>query len=846
VGQFVQAVSMTPERWRQIEDLYHLALEREQEEREELLATAEPELRREVESLLAVEEGDLPVLEAPGKPLGDSTVTLVSDVKQLSPGIEFPIGTRGIGSLRRQIGPYEFLFQLGRGGMGEVYRARDRTLGREVAIKVLPAAVLDDPEQLRRFRREAQLLASLNHPNIATVHGLEESGGLLCLVMELVPGQTLAERMSSGPLPVEEALPICSQIAEALEEAHGHGITHRDIKPANIKVTPAGRVKVLDFGLAKTVEGEGSIGDPALTVLTQPGLILGTPAYMSPEQLRGEAASPAGDIWAFGCVMYELLVGSRAFPGTTLAEIIVAVLKTEPDWACLPHKTPGRVRDMLRLCLQRNSEFRLPTITEARIAIEAALRVPILAPPPEPDRAIQSLAVLPFSNGSGDSQNDYLSDGLTESIIFSLSQLPQLRVMARGTVFRFKGQLNDPQGIGRSLNVGAVLTGRVSQWKETLHVSAELIDVEEGWQLWGAQYRKCSGDILAVEEEIAKEISEKLRLRLTPENRTALAKRYTENVGAYHLYLKGRFYWGKRTEEALNKANQYFRQAIEVDPTYALAYGGLAEGYIPLAFYGHVAPRQALPKAQAAAQRALEIDPALAEAQTVLSSVKCFYECDLLGAEEAVRKAIAMDPNYSRARQGLAETCMAQGRSTEAFAEIKLALELDPLSLAMHAAAGMIHYYGRDYDGAIEFCRRAVEMEANFFPARWILGLALEQKKEFAEAAGELRQARSLSNHSANMIANLGGVFAAWGKESEARSILHELDELATRKYVDQGVVAGIFACLGDKQEAFARLERAHEERCCWLYCLKVDPRLDSLRGEERFQNLVREKGLQP
>jgi serine/threonine protein kinase/tetratricopeptide (TPR) repeat protein len=830
---------MTPKRFRQVEELYNAALECRPEEREPLLASLDPEIRSQVRELLEQPSGGA-FLDHPA--LSEES-TLTGSTLTRSAAVGKPPTITG------RIGPYEILALLGVGGMGEVYRAHDTQLGRDVAIKVLPAAFAHDPDRIARFRREARLLASLNHPNIATVHGLEESEDFCCLVMELVLGQTLAERLAAGALPVEEALRICGQIAEALGAAHQKGITHRDIKPANIKVMPDGRVKVLDFGLAKTsIEyepGSDPSNAPTVTALTQAGVILGTPAYLSPEQIRSRPADKRADIWAFGCVLYELLTGKRPFAGASAVEIMASALKSEPDWAALPATTPTRVRDLVQQCLQKDTHARLQDIAAARVELGEALRAPVVVSPPEPDRSLRSLAVLPFANASGDPQMEYLSDGLTESIIFSLSQLPQLRVMARSAVFRHKGRSEEPQEAGRALGVGTVLTGKVLQRGETLLISAELVDVENGWQLWGAQYRRKVGDIFATEEDISKEISEKLRLKLTPEKQNRLAKRQTENVEAYHLYLKGRFYWAKRTEDGLNKGIRYFRQAIEKDPTYALAYAGLAEGYVPLAIYCHLAPKDALPKARAAAQRALEIDPELAEARTVLAGHKTHFDWDLEGAEKDLRAAVALDPNYPRSRQVLAECLTTQGRHADALAEATRALELDPLALSLNAFMSMTHFFGRQYDQAIEHGRRTVEMDPGFFPGHFYLGLAYQLKGRFEEAAAALEQARVLSNHSSLMIAALGGVFAAWGKENETRNILRELDELARRKYVSQVFVAAICAGLGDTDQALTCLETAFADRCTWLARgITADPRFDSVRGEARFQELARRMGL--
>jgi eukaryotic-like serine/threonine-protein kinase len=825
---------MTPDRWRQVEQLYHSALQREPAHRAAFLDEAcagDDDLQREVGSLLDQSAADFPEES-------------VLDLTARMPAIEQDLLLPG-----QRIGPYEILSRLGAGGMGEVYRAKDTKLGREVAVKVLSKTLVGDRAHLARFRREAQLLASLNHPNIATVYGLEESGGSYCLVMELVPGPTLAERLTAGPLGMEEVLSICIQIAEALDAAHQKGITHRDIKLANIMVTPQGRVKVLDFGLAKSFTGDDRDlerpGTATLTAMTQPGMVLGTPAYMSPEQLRGEPVDRRTDVWAFGCVLFELLAGRRPFPGATVAEIIAAVLKTEPDWRALPAETPARVADLIRRCLEKSAQGRVQDIADARAGLEGALRAPAIRGAPESESAIHSLAVLPFANTSGDPEMEYLSDGLTDSIISNLSQLPQLRVMARSAVFRHKGE--EPQQAGRALGVGAVLTGKVLQRGETLLISAELVDVAGGWQLWGAQYRRKAGDIFAMEEDIAKEIAEKLRLKLTPEKERLLARRHTENVEAYHLYLKGRFYWGKRTEEGLYKAIQHFRQAIELDPMYALAYAGLAEGYVPLLVYGHLAPKEAAPKALAAARTALEIDPELPEARTVVGGLKASYDWDLEGAEKEIRAAVELDPKYPRARQVLAEYLTTTSRFAEAEEEAKQALQLDPLALSLNAFMAMTYFFARRYEDAIEHGRRTVEMDPSFFPGYFYLGLAYQLSGKFAEAAAALEQARVLSNHSTLMIATLGGIFAQWGKQEQARSILRELQELGLRKYVSQVFVAAIYTGLGDHDRALSCLEAAFEDRCFWLLRgVKVDARFDRLRDEARFQNLVQRMGLAP
>jgi serine/threonine-protein kinase len=754
------------------------------------------------------------------------------------------------------LGPYRIEAAIGKGGMGQVFRATDMRLGRAVAIKVC------EEKFTNRFEREARAIAALNHPNICTLFDV----GPNYLVMELVEGETLAERLSRGALPVDEALRAGAQIADALHSAHGKGITHRDLKPANLKLTPAGRLKVLDFGLAKSVlpDSSGTDADDLSTVtsVTRPGVILGTPAYMSPEQMRGEAVNHRADIWAFGCVLYELLTGRRPFHGAHFTEIIACVLRTEPDWSALPAATPAAARGVLRGCLNKDGEGRCADIGTVRRELEAALRERSagvsgsVAPSTSGIHAtrnrgrqgaeagfsggIRSIAVLPLVNTSGDDQMEYLSDGLTESIIFSVSQLPRLRVMARSAVFRYKGSAQSAHETGRALGVESVLAGTVLQRGETLVIRVELVEVATGWQLWSAQYKVKPVDLITTEEEISQQISSALRLKLTPEKQQLLARRQADNVDAYHLFLKGRFYWGKRTEEGLSKALQYFREAIELDPLYAQAHAGLSECYVPLAIYCHLAPTDAWPKARAAARRALEIDPDLAEARTVLGSCKSSFDWDLHAAEQEVRAALALNPNYPRARQVLAEILTMTGRFAEANAEVRRALDLDPLSLHMNAAVVMDHYFSRQPQDAIKHGVSAIELDTTFYPTRFYLGLAYQHAGQFEKAVTELEHARTLSKDSTLMSASLAGAFAAWGKIEQARHILGELEQRSSQKYVPQTFVAAVHAGLGDRDEVLARLERAYDERCCWLLrCTLLDARLDSNRGAPGFETLL-------
>jgi serine/threonine-protein kinase len=820
-----------------VSELYHAALEQPSDRRAAFLqegCAGDEELRREVESLLAAEDQTVGCMATAS---GTATTQTIG-----SPAVPALVG--------RTLGSYQVLSLLGAGGMGEVYLARDSRLGRNVAIKLLPNQHCVDPERVWRFEREARAASALNHPNIVTIYdiGLAPEGRYI--VMEFSEGRTLRQMQAQGAMPASVP-PIGGQIAKALAVAHAAGIIHRDIKPENIIVRQDGYVKVLDFGLARLLrdtEVEAETLD-----MTIPGRVMGTARYMSPEQAHGENSGAASDVFSLGLIFYEMATGSHPFPSHSLLGTLHAISSLTPAApSSLNSDIPAPLEELILAMLQKDPASR-PTAAEVDASLAGSWswaqpgRAPSHAGRPveesPPARAIASLAVLPFANASGDPQMEYLSDGLTESIILGLSHLPQLRVMSRSAVFRYKGRIEEAQVVGQALGVGAVLTGKVVQRGEMLLVSAELVDVRNGWQLWGEQYRKKVEDIFALEEDIAKEISGKLRLKLAPEQDLP-ARRYTDNVAAYHLYLKGRFYWAKRTEEGLYKGIQYFRQAIELDPTYALAYAGVAEGYVPLAVYCHLAPTDACPKARAAAQAALEIDPKLAEARAVLGAVLSYYEWDQETAEKELREAIALDPKYPRARQALAESLTISGRFEEAEKEARRALELDPLALSLNAFMAMTYYFGHAYDKAIEHGSRTVDMDPSFYPGYFYLGLAYQFNGQLAQAAVALQQARVLSNNSTLMVASLGGVFAAWGKHEEALNILYELKQMGSRKYVSQVFAAAIWTGLGEIDQALTCLETAYEDRCTWLpRCLTADARLQKLHGEPRLQALIRRVG---
>jgi serine/threonine-protein kinase len=870
--------TMKPERWQQIERLYFAVLEQEPEERAAFLESAgasDESLRREVASLLATGDRVGSFMEPPA-----SAVAAAPLATAPPPSI---IGER--------LGRYRILSLLGKGGMGEVYLAEDTTLGRKVALKLLPALFTSDRKRLRRFEQEARAVSALNHPNIITIHEIGQINDLHYLVTEYIEGETLRQRIEREPLSLSHVLEIAAQVANALAAAHAAGITHRDIKPENVMVRPDGLVKVLDFGLAKLTEeragewGSGRAGElatlaPTPPLSTDPGMVMGTIGYMSPEQVRGGEANAPSDIFSFGCVLYEMVTGQRAFARPTAAETMAAILQDEPpEIAASDKDLPDELERVIRHCLEKNPAERFQSardlVGELREMLSGSSQVKSVSAPARAHahpamwiaaamaflllgvalylftgrgQTIDSLAILPLENASANPDAEYLSDGIAESIISSLSQLPRLRVMARSTVFRYKGQKVDPRQVGHDLHVDAVLTSSLMQRGETLIIHTELVKVADGSQLWGEEYHRKFSDVLAVQEEIAKQISEKLRLKLTGEEQRRLTKRYTENTGAYRLYLLGRYYWNRRTPESLNKGVEYFQQAIDKDPNYALAYAGLADSYSLLgSTIGGLLPRETFPKAKTAALKALEVDDTLAEAHAARALVSLRYDWDWPTTEREIKRAIELNPNYATAYQWYAAYLAAMGRPDGAIAEIKRAQELDPLSLIVNAVAGFHLYEARQYDRAVEQCQKALDLDLNFAQAHLFLGQAYEQKARYEEAIAELKKAVALSPNTPFIVSALGHAYAVSGQTGEAMKILDQLQELSQQRYISPHEMAIIYAGLGEKEQAFAWLEKAYADRSWRLpYLNKAEPRLDSLRSDPRFADLVRRVGLAP
>jgi eukaryotic-like serine/threonine-protein kinase len=788
------------------------------------------------------------------------------------------------------ISHFRVIEKLGAGGMGVVYKAVDLRLDRAVALKFLPDNMLQDSQALERFRREARAASALNHPGICTIYDIGEQHGRGFIAMEFIDGETLRSHIHEKPLALQEILKLGIQIAEALDAAHAEGIIHRDIKPANIFVTKRGQAKVLDFGLAKLVpKGVATAGanlrgeapdSPSIV-----GIISGTPSYMSPEQVRGDNLDQRTDIFSLGLLLYEMATGRQAFSGGTGGMIIEAVLTRSPVPARnVNPDIPPRLEEIINKALHKNREQRYQHAADLRTDLqrlerdtnsatdsgwrvaEGAESAPLSITshlrstgkqtprnstaqtgarrPERVSKVIDSLAVLPFENASRDPEHEYLSDGIAGSLINILATVPKLRVMAQSTVFRYKGRPIDPQAVGHELNVRAVLTGRIMQSGGSLRIGTELVDVATGSQLWGAQYDRKPGDIFAIQDEISNEISGKLRLKLTRAEKKRLTKHQTDDPEAYRLYLKGRHHWNRWTEDGFYKAIEYFQQAVEKDPGYALAYTGLADSYVLLGWNSYLPPKEAFPQGKMAAMRALRLDPDLGEAHTPLAAVLWLHDWQWQEAQTEFERSLALNPAHPTASHWYAEYLMTMGRQVEAIARIKNTQELDPLSLIISVAIGRDFYMARQYDEALEQLRRTVELDPNYPVTYWVLGLLLRQMGRYELAIAEGEKGVKLSGGSPMMNAALAQTLATAGKREKAIQILNELTNLTKQKYVAPYFFAGIHIGLGEDDRAIEYLEKSCEEHSHWLIYLHLDPSMDGLRSNPRFQDLSRRVGL--
>jgi serine/threonine protein kinase/tetratricopeptide (TPR) repeat protein len=750
-----------------------------------------------------------------------------------------------------RVGPYEVHSLVGEGGMGQVWRAHDARLGRDIAIKVLSADTARDADAVSRFEREARAIASLSHPNILAIHDFGSHDGTFFVVTELLDGETLRRRIERSPVGWRRAVEIGAEIADGLAAAHARSVVHRDLKPENVFLTADGRVKILDFGLAQTDPLLGAFGDdgdvPTTKFRTDPGTIIGTLGYMAPEQLRGELVEPSADIFSLGCVLFEMVTAKKPFARASGAATIAAILKDEIPSEELSDAVPPELQKVIETCVEKQPRHRFQSAKDLALTLRAVASSSSVIPSEivrgivkrrRPSKAIDSIAVLPFENAGNDPGTEYLSDGITEGVINRLSQLPKLKVMARSTVFRFKGRGADPIAAGRELRVRGVLTGRVQQLGERIVINAELVDAGDGSQLWGERYDRGLADVAQLQEEMSREIADTLRLKLTGAERKRLRRKTTSNSEAYQLYLRGRHQWNKRNEESLNKGIGFFRAAIDADPSFAGAYAGLADSFITLATNVPLAPREAMPKAKAAAQKAIELDDTLAEAWASRGAVKWWYDWDWSGAESDCRRAIELNPNYATGQDGYAMLLCARGRFDAAIEQFTKAADLDPLSLIIAVHGGWPFHFARDYESAIRRFDRALELDAGFVPAHGWRGMALGQQRRYAEALAAFERALAVERIPI-LLAMLAHTHAIAGNRGEAERLLAELHVLAEARYISPYDLGVVHAGLGDAAGALRELRRAVDDRSAWLVFIEVDPRLDGLRDEPAFRELA-------
>jgi eukaryotic-like serine/threonine-protein kinase len=819
---------MNPERMRQIEELYLEASALAQEARTGFLANAcagDDSLRREVESLLSFEKGAESFMEAPALQMQMSSLA---------------DGRNGM-SLEltgRTLGRYVIQEKIDAGGMGVVYRALDSRLGRTVALKVLLPGLTADPERKNRFVREAKAASALNHRNIITIFDIDRIDGIDFIAMEYVAGKTLQEIIAHGELTASDSLNYAIQIVQALVAAHSAGIIHRDIKPANIMIacTPTSppQVKVLDFGLAKLSEST----NPGLTLTDDvtKGSIIGTVAYMSPEQAEGKPVDARSDIFSFGSMFYEMLSGRRAFVGESSLAVLAAVLRQTPE--PLPG-IPAILQNIVFRCIQKDPCLRIQSAVDLKSSLESCIPLSMTSTNP-----INAIAVLPFANLSGDKENEYFSDGLTEEMISALTRLPELRVTARSSAFALRGRNLDVREIGVKLNVEHVLEGSVRRSGNRVRVTAQLVNVANGYQLWSERYDREMRDVLDIQDEISRAIVDTLRVRLAKD--ISLVKRHTSSPEAYSLYLRGRYFQEKRTPEGYAKARQCFDKALEADPKYALAFLGLAEFHWQNAFYGFQYPKEALASAKEAANRAAEIDDAIPEEQALLGTILGIADCDWRAAGLAFRRALELDADSPYVLFRYANFYLwPQGRIEEAIALLERTLLVDPLWILSNWVLAYYAYARGEYESAMDRLHTVIDIEPTFYIAYCVLGLVYTRQGKPQEAVEALEKGCSLCPGSPFALGMLAYGLGKAGRSQEARDVIEKLQTAERHSYVPAKSLMFAWAGLDDLDNVLAWAGKSLDDRDpMTIMNLTQEPMLDFMRSDPRYPALLRKINL--
>jgi serine/threonine protein kinase/tetratricopeptide (TPR) repeat protein len=756
----------------------------------------------------------------------------------------------GTALIGQALGRYRIVERLGEGGMGVVFRAEDPRLEREVALKILKQDALHDEDSKRRFRLEARALSRLLHPNIATLFDFDSDRGVDFLVLEFVPGESLARTLANGPLPETRARAIALDVAEGLQSAHEEGIVHRDLKPGNIIITPRGRAKVLDFGLARVMPGAASLTQTS--PISGASVLVGTVPYMSPEQVRDGQVDARSDLYALGAVLFEMTTGSRPFIGDDVLSLLYRIAhEPAPLLRLVRPGLSAELEAVVARCLEKAPLRRFSDAGALLRALRGESSDDRRASPtridssaggdPEsgPGRGIRSLVVLPFENRSGDPAQEFFADGMTDALITDLAQIEALRVISRTSAMRFKGTHPPLSEIARELRVDGVVEGSALQVGDRVRITVQLVDVASDRNLWAKSYERGRTDILALQSEVAHAIADEIRIQVTPDERARLRSKGAVNPAAHVACLQGSFLWNRFTGDSVKAAIRRFEEALAIDPNYAAAYAGLADSYVMLANHHILPPREGYRLGRRAAERGLALDESVAELHTSLGWIHRLFDWDWPAAERECMRSLQLNPGYAFGRSRYALLLSGMGRHEEAIAEAQRAHELDPLNLLTHTVVGDTLFYARRYERSVASYRKCLELDPTFGAAHTDLARSLEQVGRADEAVEEFVKGTAGPDGLARPSAGLAILYARAGRQDDARATLEAVKALAQKEFVSPYGIASYYAVTGDNERALDWLEKAYSERDGTLVWLKVHPRLDGLRGEPRFRDLL-------